>query len=105
MDMTWLTNSPTMMFAGALAALAILLLLAIVINLVRCRTAVLRCHQELDQQTSLLKSQDEYLEGLDFWMQHFSDHLIKRMKIPPAGAKSIRVEEIEDEEEKAPVNE
>jgi len=103
-DMMWLINSPEAMTAVALAALAILLLLAIVINLARCRTAVLRCHKELDRQTSLLKSQDEYLEGLDFWMQHFSDHLIKRMKIPSPGSKGLQRKKIEPEEEETPMN-
>ncbi|UCD11388.1 MAG: hypothetical protein JSU88_12185 [Nitrospinaceae bacterium] len=103
MDITWLINSPELMVSLGLALLGTLLLLVIAINLAFCKKAVLSCQRELDQQTSLLKSQTEYLEGLDMGMQYFSDHFIKRMKIPPSGGKSAPREKITKGEEEAPI--
>jgi hypothetical protein len=98
MELTWLLNNPALMVALGLALVGIILLLAIVINLARCRQAVLQCRSDLDLHTSQLKSQTDYLEGLDLWMQHFNDHLIKRMKIPSPGAKQARLEKAAEEE-------
>lgn len=98
MDLTWLLHNPALMVSLGLALAGVILLFAIALNLARCRHAVLKCRSDLDLHTSQLKSQTDYLEGLDLWMQHFNDHLIKRMKIPGPGAKQARREKAAGEE-------